>query len=339
MTEQHKNLYIAWVPFQRRAESLAAQFDLEVCYHHHSWSERNKFMRLASWFVKCASTFRDLIKYKPSYIFIQLAPTPLLYVSAIYCSFTRCQYISDCHNTMLYDAHNIHWPFAKSLLRRSLAVLVHNDDVKKHADRHMIDSIILRDPLPSMSIDENIKSVANIDIHNKTYVIVPGSLAEDEPLNELFDAASQVPDTDIILTWFSERLPPALREKAPANIHFTGFLEENDFNALYRHASAAIVLTTREGTQPSGASEAISLGIPLIVSRIKTTTRLYKDHPIYVDNTADAIAQGIKEALSDYSMWSNKIAELRSEINHDADQQIKTLKDQFLSPSREPVRE
>ena len=325
MSSKHTNLYIAWVPFQRRAQSLATSFDLKACYYHFDWGERGKMFRLMSWFAKGAATLKDLIKHKPDFIIIQLAPTPLLYVAAFYGMFSRCRYVSDCHNTMLYDAHNIHWPLAKFLLRRSAVVVVHNDDVKAHADRHNISSQILRDPLPTLNVPDGIKEVAGISL-KEDYALVPGSMAEDEPLEELFDAARALPDTLVVLTWFFERLPEELRSKAPGNIRFTGFLDEPDFNALYANANVAIVLTTREGTQPSGASEAISLGIPLVVSDISTTRRLYQDNPIYVDNSAKSITDGISEALSDYDKWSARVSTLRAELTKEAEQQIAAVK-------------
>lgn len=326
MVTKKRNLYIAWVPFQRRAQSLASAFNLVPCYYHFRWGERNRLFSFLSWFGKGLATFIDLVKYRPDHVFIQLAPTPLLYITAIYCAITRCRYISDCHNTMLYDAHNIHWPLAKYLLRKSCVMIVHNEDVQAHAKRLGLPSVILRDPLPAMEVPVGVNEVAGIRLNEEAYVIVPGSMAVDEPLVELFNAAKAVPEALFVLTWFAERLPQELRLQAPANIRFTGFLKEPDFNVLYAKANAALVLTTREGTQPSGASEAISLGVPLIVSDIKTTRRLYKNHPIYVKNEPASITDGVRLALSNHEKWSGLISELKNELSTQANIQIEKVK-------------
>lgn len=327
MSKRKQNLTIAWVPFQRRVQSLAQAFDLKVCYQHVGWGERGRLFRAFAWLVKGWMTLKDLIRHQPDVVFIQLAPTPLLYVTALYCFFTKCRYVSDCHNTMLYDAHNIHWPLAKFLLRRSAVVIVHNDDVQFHADKANIPSVILRDPLPIMAVSEEITSISGIHIKEESYIIVPGSMAEDEPLEELFNAAKATPESLFVMTWFAARLPQELQAQVPENIRFTGFLDEPEFNALYANANAAIVLTTREGTQPSGASEAISLGIPLVVSEIATTRRLYQDHPVYVNNQSASIAEGVKTALSDYNHWSAKIIALRNDLEKEANQQIEQVKE------------
>ncbi len=322
-----KNLYLVWNPFQRRAQSLANSLDMEARYYYYSFEERGRLAKLISYLPKSVATFRDLIRYRPDVIFLQLAPTPLLYIAAIYCAFTRCRYVSDCHNTMLYDDHWIHWPLAKFLLRKSEIVVVHNTDVQAHSDTLNIPSVILRDPLPVMDIPDNISAIGSLDLQKDTYTIIPCSMAPDEPLEELFAAIRELPESKFVFTWFEDRVPANLKDNATPNVVFTGFLDEPEFNALYANADAAIVLTTREGTQPSGASEAISLGIPLVISSISTTRRLYGDKPIFVDNTVPSIVAGVRNALEDYAGNSEKIKALKHGLVAEADKQINDIRE------------
>ncbi|MCK5662792.1 MAG: hypothetical protein KAI17_04855, partial [Thiotrichaceae bacterium] len=115
MPKSRKNLFLVWCPFQRRAQSLAKAFDLDGYYYHYAWEEKGMIFKMLSYFGKFMATFRDLIRYRPKYVFIQLSPTPLLYATAMYCAVTRSHYISDCHNRMIYDGPFIKWPFAKYL--------------------------------------------------------------------------------------------------------------------------------------------------------------------------------------------------------------------------------
>jgi len=324
--KSNQNLYIVWNPFQRRAESLAKIFDLQTKYFHFDWEERGRLFKVTSYIPKFFLTIQALVKHKPRYVFVQLAPTPLLYAVAVYSMLTGNRYVSDCHNTMLYDAHWIRWPFAKRLLRRSFIAITHNEDVRKIADGLEIPTVVLRDPLPVMDVNTGIEEVATITIKETDYVIIPCGMAADEPVEELFRAAVSVPDILFVMTWYKEGLSEELRTKAPQNIRFTGFLKEADFNALYANANAALVLTTREGTQPSGAAEAIALGIPLVLSRLHTTTRLYKDAPIYVNNEPESIASGILSALTNHDELSGKMAALRADLVDDASAQIEEVK-------------
>lgn len=326
MENKTKNFFIVWNPFQRRAQSLATAFDLETRYIHFKWEERGRFFKALSYLGKFYLTMRDLFRYRPKYVFVQLAPTPLLYAAALYCALTGNRYIADCHNTMIYDAWWIKWPFAETLLRAAHITLVHNDDVRAHADRLGVPSIILRDPLPTMAVQVEIDEVAGISLKSARYVIIPCSMAVDEPVRELFEAASTVPDVLFVMTWFADRLPVDSRQSAPENMRFTGFLREPEFNALYANARAALVLSTREGTQPSGAAEAISLGIPLIVSRLNTTLRLYGAAPVFVENEPGSIALGIQTALDNHDALASAISALRHDLAEDANAQIENVK-------------
>ena len=326
MSGLRKNMFIVWNPFQRRAQSLARMLDLDIRYYHYSWEEKGKIFKMLAYVGKFLATLRDLFKNKPGYVFLQLAPTPILYAAAFYCAVTGSRYVSDCHNTMLYDSWWIKWPLAKYFLSKSFVVIVHNTDVQQHANDLGLDSIILRDPLPVMKVPDNVNVIAGMNIRDTQYIIVPCSMAEDEPIMELFDAARSIPDVTIVFTWFADKLPSEIKDKTPNNILFTGFLDEPEFNALYANANAALVLTTREGTQPSGASEAISLGIPLVVSDIKTTRRLYGDAPIYVNNEPASIANGMRAALDNYKEAADKVTSLKDDLVADAASQIDSIK-------------
>ncbi len=322
-----KNMFIVWNPFQRRAQSLARLFDLDIRYYHYSWEEKGKLFKMLSYLGKFTGTLRDLFKTRPRYVFLQLAPVPVLYAAALYCAATGNRYISDCHNTMIYDSWWIKWPLAKYLLSQSHVLIVHNTDVQQHADKLLLKSMVLRDPLPVMQVPDDIDVISGLAIKTTQYIIVPCSMDEDEPILELFEAARSLPDITIVFTWFADKLPADIKDKIPHNIAFTGFLAEPEFNALYANANAAIVLTTREGTQPSGASEAISLGVPLIVSGIKTTRRLYGDAPVYVDNEPESIVNGINDALNNAETVSKKISGLRQDLIDDAAKQIDLIKE------------
>ena len=329
MAKSNRNKYIVWNPFQRRAQTLANSLDLDIHYFHYSWEEKGKLFKATSYLQKFLGTLLVLFRDRPDYVFIQLAPSPLLYATAIYCKLTGSHYISDCHNTMIYDSHWINWPFAKMLLRSSYILLVHNDDVRNEADKLDLPSQIMRDPLPAISASENVTEVSGINIKEADYLIVPCSMAEDEPVAELFEAAAKI-DKPVIFTWYENKLSDNLRKLAPDNIVFTGFLDEAVFNALYTNATAAVVLTTREGTQPSGASEAIALGVPLVVSDIKTTRRLYADAPVYVDNSASSIAQGMIQVLKERELFAERISGLRAELEMDANEQIEKIRKQLI---------
>lgn len=306
MTPPTAGLFIVWRIFQRRTESLAAEFGLRVNYYYRTWEDRSKFHKACSYIPKTIGTVIDLVRDRPPVVFIQLPPTPILYIAAIYSWITKTKLVADCHNSMIYSRW-LTWPFAKSLLRRTDAVLVHNEDVERHARQYQLRPIILRDPLPTLPGTADTHLLEQHDLSETPYVIVPWSFAPDEPISEFIEAVASLPDVQFVMTWFAEKLSPELRSKLPPNLILTGYLDDHDFNAIFSQASAALVLTTREGTQPSAASEAIVLGIPLIVSDLNTTRKLYEDMPIYVQNDAAGIRDGVSKALAEHDKQKDRI--------------------------------
>jgi len=298
MPSSNAGVFIVWRIFQRRTESLAAQFNLSVKYYYCPWEEKSKLHKAWSYVFKTASTIKDLIHNKPSIVFIQLPPTPVLYIVSAYCKLTNCKLVADCHNAMIYSKW-LSWPFAKPLLRKATALLVHNEDVEQYAKKFKLQAITLRDPLPDLTneVDRDLRT--RYSFMQSNYVIAPWCFAPDEPIIELIQAAESMPQVYFVMTWFSEKLPLRTRKTLPPNLVLTGYLNDKDFNTLFSQATAALVLTTREGTQPSGASEAIALGVPLIVSDLKTTRKLYENMPIYIDNTANGIRDGVQKALDE----------------------------------------
>lgn len=316
MDRHNPGTLVSWVKFQRRSKTLAETFGMDLKYFHFRWEEKGRAFKIASYLLKFIHTLYYLLSKRPAYVVVQLAPSAALYPVAIYCALSRTPYLSDCHNTMIYDGHWIHWPFAKKLLKRSNLIIVHNNYVQEVADGLGLSTFVLLDPPPKIQVNPDIQEVAGVQIKEVDYVILPCNMAaDDEPAEEFFAAAQRLPHTRFILTGYNEKLAPHLRQLIPSNVRYTGYLQEDEFNALYKHAKAALVLSTREGTQPSGASEAIALSVPLIVTDLEITRALYKDCVVFTKNTAQEIVEGVQEILQSRSLYATTINDARDRIS------------------------
>ncbi|MFC1773653.1 hypothetical protein ACFL3A_09915 [Pseudomonadota bacterium] len=331
MPQSNIGLFIVWRIFQRRAESLAAKFDLSVKYYYFSWEEKTKLHKALSYIFKTVLTLRDMFRLKPSIIFIQLPPTPVLYIAIAFCKLTNCKLVADCHNAMIYSKW-LSWPLAKLLLREADTLLVHNQDVENYAKRFQLDAITLHDPLPALTDRVGPDIRIQYEFTKEDYVIVPWSFAPDEPIDELIRAAASMPETVFVMTWFAEKLPANIKNNVPSNLVMTGYLNDNDFTAIFAQATAALVLTTREGTQPSGATEAIALSVPLILSDLKTTRRLYDDMPIYIDNSADGIRRGIQQAFTEQDEVKARVLAFKNLLSMRLEAEIEDVKSLLRIP-------
>ena len=127
-----KQLFVAWTPFIRRPESMQQFFGYRL--HFIKTDFGKKRLKPFEYAVKAAQTLALLIRSKPDVLWVQVAPTILLYVAFLYKWLFRPKMtiIADCHNSM-YRRPWIKMPGAVALLNRCDRVLVHNSKVLENA--------------------------------------------------------------------------------------------------------------------------------------------------------------------------------------------------------------
>lgn len=324
---RQKNIFIVWKEYQRRVEVMAPYLNVEIFYFHHAWEERSKVFKAVSYILKMFNTLKCLLQNKPSLILVQYPPTPPLYVVAFYAWLSGAKYVSDCHMGVT-NANWVKWPLARKLLADG-KVIVHNEHLVKQTEEELqVKVFVLRDGIVEKRFHETGDNVLlkKLNLVPNAYVIFPCSFAADEPIQEVIDAACRLPDIRFVLTWYVEKLAKQIRDSLPPNVTLTGFLKTDDFNCLFANAGAALVLTKYENVQLSGMQEAMAFGTPAVVTDLRTTRFLYKDFPVYVDNTVASIIHGIKFALQHKLNLERQMNLLRIESEKEFIDQMATLK-------------
>lgn len=125
-----------------------------------------------------------------------------------------------------------------------------------------------------------------------------GRFAPDEPVEALIAAASAVPECDFYVTGRILDCPAALREHAPANVHFTGFLHSGAYQRALADADLVAALTTEPTSVMRAAYEATYAGKPLIISDWPAGRELFP-HALHVENNAEDIARAVRSATGD----------------------------------------
>ena len=325
---KNKSVFIVWRNFQRRPEVLAPRLGTQLVYFRCSWSEHSFFHKVLSYIVNALSTAFFLLKNRPSVVFIQLAPTPLLYIAWIYALIFKSQIVSDCHNSMI-QGEWINWPFARIFLSKTI-VLVHNKFILAEATKKLnFEPLVLRDGFETINAEYSLEILDKFGLQPGSYVIMPWGLASDEPLLEALSAARQMPEKRFVITWHLERIPSAVRANMPDNVVLTGYLDNSDFTAIFANAGVALVLTKREGTQLSGMAEAISFKVPAVISNLQTTKGLYGNAACYVDNEAFSIARGIKEAFQRCDELKANMVLLQEQTEVEIERQLQILREKI----------
>jgi glycosyltransferase involved in cell wall biosynthesis len=121
-----------------------------------------------------------------------------------------------------------------------------------------------------------------------------GRLVPDEPFEEMVRAAGLVPDCTFFVTGRVERVP-GLRDQAPPNVTFTGFLPSEDYERAVLDADVIMTLTTEPSSIMRAAYEAVYARRPLIVTDWPLGREMFP-YAVHVRNETQSIAEGIRRA-------------------------------------------
>jgi glycosyltransferase involved in cell wall biosynthesis len=140
-------------------------------------------------------------------------------------------------------------------------------------------------------------------------VVLIATFVRDEPIGEVLKAATQLgPGFQFYVTGNDRNLAPALRAGKPPNVTFTGFLSELQYWSALRGADLVVDLTLIDNCLVCGAYEALAVGTPLVLSGNAASVDLFGGAACFADNSANAIAQAIREAKV-------RAADLRVQVN------------------------
>ncbi|QSJ15830.1 hypothetical protein JYQ62_29140 [Nostoc sp. UHCC 0702] len=291
--------YIVWKQYQRRSELLAQRLDANIKFMPHLF--KAKYIRPLDYLLKLISTFKYIIQHQPDIVIVQAPPL----FGAIAPMLMRVPYVIDAHNATI-QGFWLKFPSTEYLLNRSSAILVHNNEIfhiaKSLIAHNKIVSIL--DPL-EVIIKQNKQRLNN-------QVLVICSFSSDEPIDIIIETIRRLPDYTFVITADISKLCPLQRQllHEQRNVCLTGFLPTEEYQSLLVSSLAALVLTTRDSTQPSGACEALSSDTQLIISETSLTKELFADWAILVDNSVESIVSAIQSLelkaidLSNYrNLW------------------------------------
>lgn len=143
--------------------------------------------------------------------------------------------------------------------------------------------------LPDVSKQEMVLTVGNVNQSNLTR---KGHRA-------FCEAAKQLPQVTFVLAgkWQDDAID-GLKQDAPANLHFTGWIDDEMLNRYYQDAKVTVQASQHEGFGMSVA-EAMLAGCVPVVTKAGALPEVVGDAGIVIDDDSPkAIATGIIQALS-----------------------------------------
>lgn len=295
-TPAARDLYLAWIGFQRRAVSMQEilGFDLRHLPPPHD----GRWLKPLGYFAQARDTIRLVRGGNYDTIWVQTPPSFLIHLLLALRVFHPFRLIADCHHGALLPPWS-RIPGAISLLNRCDVVLMHNSETLEQAAAMGVTRArmtVLEDPPPP-----NFHAGAGAPgvVPQEPYVLVPCSFQYDEPIPMLMDAARALPELRFLVTGNRNRAEAqGFTTNAPGNVTFTGFLDVADYNALLAAASVVLGLTTEEGIQLSVANEALGAGRALVLSDTRVLRAMFGAAALLSPNTASDLARTLRAATA-----------------------------------------
>jgi glycosyltransferase involved in cell wall biosynthesis len=286
-------LAVAWARFQARTAALAASFGGEALFVTSSVGDSVALLPLR--YVDCTvRTWRALERHRPGAVIVVTPPVVAPIVAWLWCRLRHRPLVVDCH-TDTFHSRKWGWaqPVLRWLFRRSCATLVHTAEALELVHAWRISALLLPDDVPDPADAEHREPAG------KPTVLIAGSLDANEPVAEALAAASLLPDVELRFTGDPAKVPAAIREEAPANAVFTGFLPYRTFLGEMQAAHVVAVFSTDPHIMNRAAFEAAGLGRPLVLSDLAGLRARFGKGAMFAANRPESMATALQRALAD----------------------------------------
>ncbi len=293
-------MFLAWAPFGRRSEFLAKELGAELHFVHYLKFQKPAYAPF-KYLLQAVKTNFILLTKRPKVVFVQNPPIFCAMIAQMYSLLSGCKVILDHHS----DAFSKRWEWILPLQKRLVSAAALNLVTTNHWVS-IIESWggkakILEDALPTFP------PVPPLQLPSGVNVVMINTYADDEPLDEVIQASRSLPLVQFHITGNKDKLEKSVEDSAPSNVHFTGFLPDDQYIGLLKTADAIMALTTRDNTLQGGGFEAVSLGRPLITSNWPLLRQLFQQGTLYVDNSAAQLIQSIEEISQEGPRYSSEM--------------------------------
>jgi glycosyltransferase involved in cell wall biosynthesis len=298
--------YLRWRERRGRADGIAPALGAELV--SIPWRPAGDLIAPVRYARQFAAGLQALRRLHPDAVIARVTHPFCALAAAVYCAFSGAALINDCHNGPFAQRIWRGTPFRQLnrwLFRRADLNLLHNEQLRVHVTNDLGlrgKFMVLHDAVPD-------RPSAACDLPRPAVVVI-GSFGEDEPVGAVLQAAALLPDVHFMMTGDELRAEPH-RRSAPANVRFTGYLADSDYDSLLAGADAAVILSSWDHVLTCGCHEALGAGVPMVVTDSPAARDYLRGGAVFVRNEPEAIAAGIRTALDDGDRLRAELAGLR----------------------------
>ena len=286
-------IHITWQNHAGRAEEMAAALGGQAVHIHPRALSGRRFT-LLRYAVSLVLTVAALVRLLPRSVAVVNPPVFPGVVVTVWSAATRTPFLLDSHTGSFGVkgdgvARRL-LPVHRWMARRAAAVMVTTQSWVEEVERWGARGIVVHEAPPVGG------QLPQPPPRTRPQVLFPGVFAGDEPVAELVAAAALVPEVDFAITGDLARCPEGLREQAPDNVRFVGFLGPADYRRAVLESTALVALTTEPTSVMRCAYEAVYAGRQLVISDWPTLREVFP-HGHHVPNTPDGLAAGVRAAV------------------------------------------
>jgi hypothetical protein len=241
-------------------------------------------------------------------------------VVAAYALLHGAQYVIDSH-TAAFMAAKWHWSVGlhRMLSSRASTTIVHNESQERLIQEWGCPYFLLAFAPGEYPAGEKYPVSENFNI------AVICSYDSDEPFELIFEAAKDLDGVSFYFTGNAQDMDKRLLLTKANNIHLTGYLPYDRYIGLLRAVDTVMDLVDNDYTLLSGGFEAVSVGVPLIVSDTPLLRNYFSGGTIYVSNTVDGICQGVRLMQGRYLQMQSEMLVLRKQLHNELTQRFAEL--------------
>lgn len=259
-------------------------------------------------------TLRLIAQHRPRAVLVQNPSLVLALLACMLRPLFGYKLFVDAHNEAVEPYINTQWPIpslARWVMKTADFTIVTNDELGTVVTACGGRPVTLPDRLTEL----HVPATPAPALSGVMDVMVIATYAPDEPIEQIFAAAAHLGDAyRFHVTGRDSKLAAALRERKPANVRLTGFLDEDSYWRLMADSHLVLDLTLMPNCLVCGSYEALAMGRPMVLTQSPGSAKLFGRIAVLAQTTQQDIARAVAQARSDYAALVANVGPARQEF-------------------------
>jgi len=313
-----KGVFVSWARPVPRAKNIADALGIKNYYVVYMKGAPAVLLPLR-YLLQSIRTWSIFLREKPDVVLVTNPPIVLPLMAYLYSKVRAGGFVIDSHTGAFRGIWGRFLFLHRFLSKKAITTVVTNNFLRNQVLSWGARANVLEDKIPDLPVNRSTRRFGRFSI------CVISSFAEDEPFEEVLEAARNMPQYDFYFTGNLSRVKSRIFNVKSANVFFTGFLPDSEYLDLLNKVDCAVVLVKNDLTMLCGAYESVAVEKPLITSNWPVLRNYFTKGTLYVNNDAASIEKAIHEAALRNSELAKQMKKLKKELNSKWNERFKAF--------------